>query len=90
MPVERPFWFVTVTVRQGDLADPFLTSRRINLLGFPDAPLEIPVGPMMVGRAWFPIANEILEQAMVQGKDAVYLNPIPDGMQVARYVVEAC
>ena len=48
---------------------------------FPDAPLEIPVGPMMVGRAWFPIANEILEQAMVQGKDAVYLNLIPDGMQ---------
>ena len=50
---------------------------------FPDAPLTIPIGPMMTGRAWFPIAIETLERAMVEGKDSVYQNLIPEGMDDA-------
>ena len=50
---------------------------------FPDAPMEIPIAPMMMGRAWFPITNEVLEQSMVEGKDSVYLNLIPEGMEQA-------
>ncbi len=50
---------------------------------FPDAPMEIPIAPMMMGRAWFPITNEVLEQAMVQGKDSVYQNLVPEGMEEA-------
>ena len=50
---------------------------------FPDAPLTIPISPMMSGRAWFPISMETLERAMLEGKDAVYQNLVPDGMQEA-------
>lgn len=35
---------------------------------FPNAPLEVPLGPMMMGRAWFPIDAEALEIAMRTGR----------------------
>ncbi len=38
---------------------------------FPEAPLEVPIGPMMTGRGWFPISVRELEQ----GIDFVQLRP---------------
>jgi phospholipase/carboxylesterase len=35
---------------------------------FPNAPLEVPIGPMMSGRAWFPIDMEALNAAMMSGQ----------------------
>ncbi len=34
---------------------------------FPNAPLEVPLGIMMSGRAWFPIDMEALNEAMMSG-----------------------
>ena len=35
---------------------------------FPDGPLSVPLGPMMEGRAWFPIDMQELEMAMQKGE----------------------
>jgi phospholipase/carboxylesterase len=34
---------------------------------FPNAPLEVPIGPHMMGRAWFPIDMQAIEKAMQEG-----------------------
>jgi phospholipase/carboxylesterase len=44
---------------------------------FPDAPLEIPLGPHMVGRAWFPIPLRELQE----GVD--FSNSTPPGLEKA-------
>lgn len=35
---------------------------------FPDAPTQVPIGPHMLGRAWFPIDMAALQIAMLAGK----------------------
>lgn len=50
---------------------------------FPDAPLEIPLGPHMVGRAWFQIPLRELQQ----GVD--YSNSTPSGLEKAARHVHA-
>jgi phospholipase/carboxylesterase len=35
---------------------------------FPNGTLEVPIGPMMSGRAWFPIDMEALTQAQLKGE----------------------
>lgn len=34
---------------------------------FPNAPIQVPIGPHMLGRAWFPIDMEALQMAMMAG-----------------------
>ena len=44
---------------------------------FPNAPHEVPIGPHMTGRAWFPIDMEALQIAMLSGthRDMSQLRP---------------
>ncbi len=41
---------------------------------FPNAPLEVPLGMMMSGRAWFPIDVEALNRAMMTGEHRDFRN----------------
>lgn len=51
---------------------------------FPNAPLEVPIGPHMMGRAWFPINMERLTMAQQTGEFERYLAAyIPDGFLAA-------
>lgn len=51
---------------------------------FPNAPLEVPIGPHMMGRAWFPINMERLTMAQQTGEFERYLAAhSPDGFLAA-------
>lgn len=51
---------------------------------FPNASLEVPIGPHMMGRAWFPINMERLSLAQQTGEFERYLAAhIPDGFLAA-------
>ena len=51
---------------------------------FPDGPLSVPLGPMMSGRAWFPIDVQELEKAMLEGRSRDYSQRRPAGMDRAQ------
>ncbi|MBL7664045.1 MAG: hypothetical protein JNM93_02840 [Bacteriovoracaceae bacterium] len=45
---------------------------------FPNAPLEVPLGFMMSGRAWFPINAQELEAAMARGEWRSFGEAVPE------------
>ena len=48
---------------------------------FPNGILEVPIGFMMTGRAWFPIDITRFEQAMGQNQlEELFLSKVPDGL----------
>ena len=51
---------------------------------FPDAPLEVPLGPHMSGRAWFGIDLAALEEAMARGQHRDLANESPPALERAR------
>lgn len=51
---------------------------------FPDGLLKVPIGPFMMGRAWFPIDMELLNQAMVSGGfEHLFADHVPKGLDTA-------
>ena len=50
---------------------------------FPNAPLEVPLGFMMSGRAWFPIDEQALNEAMARGEFRDFAQVRPAGMDEA-------
>jgi len=49
---------------------------------FPDGTLEVPIGPFMKGKAWFPIDMEELNQAMMTGNfESLFSKGIPEGLE---------
>ncbi len=51
---------------------------------FPNAPLEVPLGPHMSGRAWFAIDMAALEAAMMRGQHRDLSKDSPPAMEHAR------
>jgi len=51
---------------------------------FPNAPLEVPLGPHMSGRAWFAIDMAALEAAMIRGQHRDLSRDSPPAMEHAR------
>lgn len=51
---------------------------------YPDAPLEIPMGPFYVGKAWFPIDPEKLQDPNASENLDKYFGHVPDGFLSAR------
>ena len=51
---------------------------------FPNAPLEVPLGPWMTGRAWFPIDMDALNRAMMTGSHRDMSGITPSGLSDAR------
>lgn len=51
---------------------------------FPNAPLEIPIAPGFMGRAWFPIDIEALERSMRMGKFRDMTNSTPAGIDKSK------
>lgn len=50
---------------------------------FPDAPLEVPIGPHQVGRAWFPIPPAAFSAAMETGEMPTMAGPAPAALSDA-------
>lgn len=49
---------------------------------FPDGTLEVPIGPFMKGKAWFPIDMEELNHATMTGNfDKIFSSDIPEGIE---------
>lgn len=55
----------------------------------PNAPLEVPIGPHMTGRAWFPIDMVALELAMIAGRGADLSGSRPPALESSRKQVQA-
>ncbi len=55
----------------------------------PNAPLEVPIGPHMTGRAWFPIDMVALELAMISGRGADLSGSRPPALESSRQQVAA-
>ncbi len=51
---------------------------------FPNAPLEVPLGPHMSGRAWFAIDMAALEAAMMRGQHRDMSKEAPPALEHAR------
>lgn len=51
---------------------------------FPNGPIPIPVMPGYEGRAWFPIAIDSLQKAMISGDPAPLASVDPPGLEEAR------
>ena len=51
---------------------------------FPNGPLEVPIGPGWMGRAWFPIDIEALESAMAKGSYRDMSDFRPQHLEVMR------
>lgn len=49
---------------------------------FPNGSLQVPIGPMMMGRGWFPIDIEGLESAMQRGEHRELAHFRPEGLQI--------
>ena len=47
---------------------------------FVNAPLEVPIGPHMTGRAWFPIRMADIEAAAMRGEVVNLADTLPSGM----------
>lgn len=51
---------------------------------FPNAPLEVPLGPHMSGRAWFPIDMAAIESAVMRGQHRDLSKDAPPALTHAR------
>lgn len=51
---------------------------------FPNGILEVPIGPHMVGRAWFPIDMEALQRHLMGGEVRSFADLIPKGLEAAQ------
>jgi len=54
---------------------------------FPDGPLEVPIGPHTMGRAWFPIDMAEIEKAMMAGTHRDMSELTPPGLETSRDLV---
>lgn len=55
---------------------------------FPDGVLKVPIGPFMMGKAWFPIDMELLNQAMMSGGfEHLFADHVPEGLEEACEVI---
>ena len=54
---------------------------------FPNGPLQVPIGPAWMGRAWFPIDIEALESALAQGNYRDMTDMRPQHLDVIRQKV---
>lgn len=51
---------------------------------FPDGILKVPIGPFMMGKAWFPIDMELLNRAMMSGGfEHLFADHTPEGLDEA-------
>jgi phospholipase/carboxylesterase len=51
---------------------------------FPDGPIKVSIGPMMFGRAWFPLDMEALNHAMVTNSfETLFSENLPNGLKEA-------
>lgn len=51
---------------------------------FPDGVIKVPIGPFMMGKAWFPIDMELLNQAMMSGGfKHLFADHVPEGLEEA-------
>lgn len=49
---------------------------------FPDGIIKVPIGPFMMGKAWFPIDMELLNQAMMNGGfEHLFADHVPEGLE---------
>lgn len=55
---------------------------------FPNAPQQVPIGPGMMGRAWFPIDVQELEQAAMTGRHTDFASKVPGGFVEAGDQIE--
>lgn len=55
---------------------------------FPNAPLEIPIAPGYVGRAWFPIDLQRLQLALMQGAKEPLAGEVPSGFSAATLLLD--
>lgn len=69
------------------LSDEIKTGFDINWL-FPGGPIEVPFGPLYVGRAWFPIDREKFDKAMLEDGLDDLISISPGGLEAARNLVE--
>ncbi|MCE9501591.1 MAG: esterase [Leptospira sp.] len=51
---------------------------------FPEAPMEIPLGPGYVGRAWFPLISDAINHLAAAGRFADFSKITPTGLDSAR------
>ena len=57
---------------------------------FPDGIIQVPIGPFMMGKAWFPIDMEELNQAMMSdGFENLFAERTPEGLEEACQIVES-
>jgi len=56
---------------------------------FPNGPLEVPIGPHMMGRAWFPIDMAALEAAMMAGGHRDFSDTAPPQFAEAQVKINA-
>ena len=56
---------------------------------FPDGHISVPIGPMMQGRAWFPIDMMELEKAIQTGQHRVFADKCPEEFLQALEKLEA-
>lgn len=56
---------------------------------FPNAPLEVEIGPHITGRAWFPIDMMALQLAMISGRGAEMASHRPKELEASRQLVDA-
>ncbi|HMU83493.1 MAG TPA: esterase [Leptospiraceae bacterium] len=56
---------------------------------FPDAPIEFPIGPGRMGRAWFPLVAEEIARLAATGKHLNFYEVVPPGLEASRKKLEA-
>ena len=50
---------------------------------YPEGPVQVPIGPHMMGRAWFPLNMAEIEQAMATGTYRSYVDRYPEQFEQA-------
>ncbi len=56
---------------------------------FPDGVLKVPIGPFMMGKAWFPIDMELMNKAMMTGGfEHLFADHTPEGLEEAAGIVK--
>lgn len=56
---------------------------------FPDGIMKVPIGPYMMGKAWFPIDMELLNKAMMDGGfEHLFADHVPEGLDENSEIVK--
>lgn len=76
------------------LADYIDPEKKFDMI-FPNAPVSVPIGPHMEGRAWFPLNMEEIERAMMSGTYRSYVDNKPAAFdqgveRIREYIVGVC